>query len=120
MTTGLTVRSETNLNKLKAMLQKIEIIGNLVADAELKQGKDGKEFISFRVAVSEGSGEDRRSTYYDVNYVKSGILQYLRKGQPVYVSGRLSLSAVCKDERAFINAYISAKDIVLCGGSKAD
>ena len=100
------------------MLQKIEIIGNLVSDAETRSGKDGKEFVSFRVAVSEGSGDDRKSTYYDVSYVKSGLLQYLRKGQPVYVSGRLSLSAVCKEEKAYLNAYVSAKDIVLLGGQK--
>ena len=100
------------------MLQKVEIIGNLVSDAEVKSGKDGKEFVSFRVAVSEGSGEDKKTTYYDVNYVKSGLLQYLRKGQQVYVSGRLSISAVQKDDRAFLNAYIGAKDIVLVGGPK--
>lgn len=100
------------------MLQKIEIIGNLVADAELKQGKDSREFVSFRVAVGEGSGEDKKTTYYDVTYIKSGLLQYLKKGQPVYVSGRLSLGATCKDDRAFINAYISAKDIVLCGSTR--
>lgn len=97
------------------MLQKIEIIGNLVGDAEVKSGKDGKEFVSFRVAVNEGSGEDKKTTYYDISYVKSGLLQYLTKGQAVYVSGRLSLSAVCKDDKAYLNAYVSAKDIVLLG-----
>ena len=98
------------------MLQKIEIIGNLVSDAELRAGKDGKEFISFRVAASEQSGEEKKTTYYDVNQGKSGVLDYLKKGQQVYVSGRLSISAVCKDGKAFLNAYISAKDLVLLGG----
>jgi len=100
------------------MLQKVEIIGNLVSDAEVKNGKDGKEFVSFRVAVSEGNGEDRKTTYYDVNYVKSGLLQYLKKGQTVYVSGRLSISAVPKDGKAYLNAYVGAKDIVLVGGQR--
>lgn len=98
------------------MLQKIEIIGNLVSDAELRNGKDGKEFVSFRVAASEGSGDDRRTTYYDVSFSRSGLLQYLKKGQCVYVSGRLSLSAVCREDKAFLNAYVSARDIVLLGG----
>ena len=100
------------------MLQKIEIIGNLVQDAELKSGREGKEFISFRVAASEQSGEDRKTTYYDVVAGKSGVLSYLKKGQTVYVSGRLSLSAVCKDGKAFLNASVSARDLVLVGGSK--
>lgn len=100
------------------MLQKIEVIGNLVSDAEVKSGKDGKEFISFRIAASEQSGEEKRTTYYDVKFGKSGVLDYLRKGQQVYVSGRLSLSAVCKDGKAFLNAYISARDLVLVGTAK--
>jgi len=97
------------------MLQKIEVIGNLVSDAEVKNGKDGKEFVSFKVAVNEGSGDDRKTTFYDVSYVKSGLLQYLKKGQALYVSGKLSLSAACKDEKAYLNAYVSAKDVVLLG-----
>lgn len=100
------------------MLQKIEIIGNLVADAETRTGKDGKEYVAFRVAVSDNVGEEKRTTYYDVSFIRSGLLQYLRKGQSVYVSGRLSVSAVCKDDRAFLNAYVNAKDIVLLGGTK--
>lgn len=102
------------------MLQKIEIIGNLVGDAEVKKGRDEKEFVTFRVAVNEGSGEDKKTTYYDVNYIKSGLLQYLTKGQAVYISGRLSVSAVCKDGKAYLNAYVGAKDIVLLGGGKND
>lgn len=97
------------------MLQKIDLIGNIVADAELKTGKDGREFISFRVAVNEGNGEEKKTTYYDVTYVKSGVLQYLKKGQSVFVSGRLSLAVALKDDKAFLNAYVSAKDIDLCG-----
>ena len=46
------------------MLQKIDLIGTLVADAEIKNGKDGSEFIAFRVAASESSGEEKRTTYY--------------------------------------------------------
>ena len=102
------------------MLQKIEIIGNLVGDAEVKSGKDGKEYVSFRIAASEGSGEEKKSTYYDVSYIKSGLFQYLKKGKSVYVSGRLSLSAVAKDGKAYLNAYVSAKDIVLLGSPQND
>ena len=48
------------------MIQKIEIIGNVVADAELKQSKSGNQYVSFTVVVNEGSGDEKRSTYYDV------------------------------------------------------
>jgi Single-stranded DNA-binding protein len=102
------------------MLQKIEIIGNLVGDAEMKTGKEEKEFVSFRVAVSEGRDDEKKPTYYDVSCGKSGLFQYLKKGKNVYVSGRLSLSTNCKDEKAYLNAYIFAKDIVLLGSPQND
>lgn len=102
------------------MLQKVEIIGNIVADAELKSTKDGREFVSFRVAVDDGMGDSKRVTYYDVSYVKNGAFDYLKKGQCVYVTGGLSLAVVQKEDKAFLNAYVFARDrdVVLCGFSK--
>ena len=100
------------------MLQRIEVIGNLVQDAELKSGREDKEFISFRVAASETVAGEKRTTYYDVTLSKSGVIDYLKKGQQVYVSGKLSLSAVCREDKAFLNANILAKDLVLVGGNR--
>ena len=93
------------------MIQKIEIIGNVVADAELKQSKSGNQYVSFTVVVNEGSGDEKRSTYYDVGTSKTGVLNFIKKGRPIYVSGRLSLSAVCRDNKAYLNAYITASEI---------
>lgn len=95
------------------MLQKVDIIGNIVWDAELKTNRSGKEFIAFRVAVNEGTGENRRTTYYDVSCPKSGILEKLTKGRHVFVSGKLSLSTALKDGQVYLNAYVGAKDIVI-------
>ena len=95
------------------MLQKIEIIGNVVADAELKQSKSGNQYVSFTVAVNEGNGDEKRTTYYDVGTSKTGILNYIKKGRTIYVSGRLSLSAVCRDNKAYLNAYVTASEIDL-------
>ena len=100
------------------MLQKNDLIGNLVADAEIMTGKDGSEFIAFRVAASESSGEEKRTTYYEVSCHKSGVIDYLKKGQQVYVSGRLSISANCKDGKAYLNAYVSANHVILCSGPR--
>lgn len=105
---------ETIIFKRKDMLQKIEIIGSIVSDAELKEGRDGSKFIVFRVGVYENFGEERRSTFYDVTYPNSKILAYLKKNRIVYVSGRLSLRVNTRDGEAYLNARISAKDIELC------
>ena len=100
------------------MLQKIDLIGNLVADAEIKTGKDGSEFIGFRVAVSENSGEEKRTTYYEVSCHKSGVIEYLKKGQQVFVSGRLSLSVYVKEDKGYLNAKVKAKDLILCSSPR--
>ena len=39
------------------MLQKIDLIGNLTKDAEVKKRNDGSEYILFTVAANETSGE---------------------------------------------------------------
>lgn len=96
------------------MLQKIEIIGNVVADAELKQSKSGNQYVSFTVVVNETMGDEKRPTYYDVGTSKTGVLNWIKKGRLIYVSGRLSLSAVCRDNKAYLNAYITASDIDFC------
>ena len=93
------------------MIQTIIITGNIVADAELRSGKEGREFITFRVAVNEGSGEDKKTSYYDVSSSRVALQQYLKKGGKVTVIGHLSVSAVEKDGKAFLNAYVSAYDI---------
>lgn len=95
------------------MLQKIDLIGNVVADAEVVTSKDGREQVTFRVAANEKVGEESKATYYDVRMNKSGILPYLKKGTAIYVSGRLSLSAVAKEGKAYLNATVFAREVVL-------
>ncbi len=107
------------IKETRQMLQRIEIIGNLTADAELKSGKDGKQFIVFRVGVYENRGDERISTFYDVSYPNGGIFGYLKKGRQVYVSGKLSISATLWNNAPYLNARISARDIELCGSREA-
>ena len=95
------------------MLQKIDLIGNIVADAEVVTSKDGREQIAFRLAVNEKAGEESKATYFDVRMGKSGILSYLKKGSAIYVTGKLSLGAVAKDGKAYLNATVVARAVVL-------
>ena len=96
------------------MLQKIDLIGNLVADAEIRTGKDGSEFIGFRVAVSENFAEEKRTTYYEVSCHKSGVIEYLKKGTQVFATGRLLVSNREKDGKTYTNLYVTASQVCLC------
>ena len=95
------------------MYQRINLIGNLVADAEVRTGKDGTEFISFRVAENETHGEEKRTTFYDVTYRKSDVIKYLKTGVKVFVTGRPSFNAVAKDGKVYQNNYVYASDVDL-------
>lgn len=96
------------------MLQRIDLIGNLVADAEIKTAKDGNDFITFRLAVSENLGEEKRTTYYEVSCHKSGVIEYLKKGTQVFASGRLLVSNREKDGKTYTNLYVTATQVCLC------
>lgn len=73
----------------------VELIGNIGNDAQVKDF-NGKKYIAFNVAHSEKfknqqGVETERTTWVSVlKPGESGIVQYLRKGTPVFVRGELS------------------------------
>ncbi len=78
-------------------LNKVQIIGHLGKDPEMRYTPSGKPVTTFTVAVSRnwntGDGERHSETEW-FNIVAWGNLaeickQYLTKGQQVYVEGRL-------------------------------
>lgn len=61
--------------------------GRLGADAEVRQGKEGREFITFSVAVNEKRNGEKRTTWMRVRSDNMRIAPYLKKGSLVFVSG---------------------------------
>lgn len=81
-----------------ASLNKVQIIGNLGADPEVRHTTSGDQVTNIRVACTEkwrdkASGENRESTeWVSVTFYRKLAEiagQYLRKGSQVYVEGRL-------------------------------
>ena len=80
-------------------LNRVELVGNLVRDPEMKQFGNGGKVVNMTVATSESwkdkqSGEKKeRSEYHRVvifNEHLANIAEtYLRKGSKVFVSGAL-------------------------------
>lgn len=103
---------------------KMEIIGNLGADAVVK-GDNGKQFISFNVAHTDKwtdeAGTKHESTQWIsciINDINSKVLPYLVKGKSVYVRGDVRLRAYSSEkERKFVaGATINVREIELIGG----
>lgn len=98
-------------------MQQITLYGNLTADATVLVDQMGKEFISFKLAVNDSRKGERLATFYDITAPKTGVLEYLRKGQGVVLSGPLNLSLIEKDGRTFMNARVFARELELASGA---
>ena len=82
-----------------ASLNKVMLIGNLVQDPEVRRTSTGVAVSTLRVAVNESyqskSGERvERAVFLDVDvWDRQAEIcqQYLSKGSPVFIEGRLQL-----------------------------
>lgn len=103
-------------------MQNIFIIGRLTEDAALKSStRQGvkNEFVSFKVACNEEKGDERSATFYDAVMNKTGIFDYLKKGQMVAIAGRFRFT-MTKDDKGNLwpHLNINVTDIQLIGGNK--
>ena len=78
-------------------MRQIELTGHLVADAERKISKTGKEYLSFRVGSNEFNDKDEQGnqkTYWfsvtTFNQRHFSLAQYLTKGKSIIVEGDYS------------------------------
>ena len=81
-----------------ASLNKVQLIGNLGKDPEFRAFSDGGSVASVRIATTEKwkdkeSGELRESTeWHNIvfhNRLAEIARDYLKKGSPIYIEGRL-------------------------------
>ncbi|MFV1995325.1 MAG: single-stranded DNA-binding protein [Verrucomicrobiales bacterium] len=84
-----------------ANVNKVMLIGNLTRDPEMRQTQKGAAVADFGLAVNRSftteSGEKREDTMFiDVvvwNRQAETASQYLAKGSPVFIEGRLQLDS---------------------------
>ena len=82
---------------MAAYLNKVQIMGNLGRDPEIRHTQDGKAIANVTVATTESwkdqSGQKQERTEWHRVVVFGGIAgvveKYLKKGAPVYFEGKL-------------------------------
>jgi len=82
---------------MAASVNKVILVGNLGRDPELRYTQSGTALATFTLATNEsfntkdGQREERTEWHRIVAWGKTGELcsQYLSKGRPVYIEGRL-------------------------------
>lgn len=104
---------------------KMEIIGNLGADAQL-QSVNGNTFVSFRIANTDAwtdktTGEIKKNTQWvscSLNGNGGNLLPFLKKGVKVFVRGNAQIviysSPKSHQMEAGVNLFV--REIELCGG----
>lgn len=104
---------------------KMEIIGNLGADAEVK-AYNGNKFVSFRVAhtdkwVDQQTGVISTQTIWvscSLNGDGGGLTPYLKKGTKVFVRGTPNFvvysSPKTRKMETGVNLFV--REVELCGG----
>lgn len=102
-----------------------EIIGNLGADAEVKES-NGSKFVTMRIAHSdvykdEQGNKHEKTIWVDatMNDADSKLLPYLKQGVKVFVRGSVGLRVYSspKDRCMKAGVTISIREIELVGGS---
>lgn len=106
-------------------MQKIQIIGNIGGDAEIKD-LNGVKYISFSVGCNK-SYKDKEgvkntvTSWYGI-LIKKGegdLVKYLLKGTQVYIDGELTVNVFKSKEgvhKAGLNVFVQT--IQLLGGKK--
>jgi len=102
--------------------QVVIVQGNLGKDPEARVAKSGKNVCKFSVAVSDKSGGNEHTEWFNaVCFDKTADVaaQYLKKGSPVLLEGRLKTEEYEKDgEKKRFTSYLVSRVTLL--GSKND
>lgn len=103
----------------------VTLMGNLTRDPELRQTPNGQSVCSFSLALNrsyKGSdGEWTEATDF-VNCIAWGplgerVAQYLTKGRPALVSGRLQSSSWEQEGQKRSKLEVVAQDVTFLGGA---
>lgn len=105
--------------------QRVEIIGNLGRDPELRFTQSGKAVCNFPVAVNERRGDNDVTTWFEVSVwgaSAENCEKYLSKGREVFVEGRVSVDTWTdrSDGSARGKLKINAFRVQFLGGGRRD
>lgn len=102
----------------------VTLMGNLTRDPELRTTPNGQSVCQFGLALNRGyKGADGtwQETVDYINIVAWGplgerVAQYVTKGRPVLVSGRLQSSQWEQDGQKRSKVEVNAQDVTFLGG----
>ncbi len=103
-------------------MRRVEIIGNLGRDAELKVTNSGTNVLNFSVGASGSRKEDETVWHSCALFGKRAevLAQYMKKGQKVFVRGEYKLRPWSKGEKSGTDVDVTADEVELLSPKKDD
>lgn len=106
--------------KAKIMYNKVFLIGNLTKDPELRYTPSGIPVARFTIAVNRPSAKNEKNEVDFINVVAWRRLaeicgEYLKKGRPVSIEGRLQIRPYEKDGEKKVFAEVVAEGMQMLG-----
>lgn len=105
------------------MFAKVTLIGNVGRDPEVfdfKSGGDKKEGVKFSLAVTDGYGDKKTTTWYSIvayNGLVKVVKDYVSKGKSLFLEGRIALKSYKnKDDETVSYIEVTADTLKLLGG----
>ena len=106
-------------------LNRVQLLGNLGADSELRTSSGGTAILSFRVGCSESYLDRNKQRQQKTEWVSctlfgkraEGLAQYMTKGTRVFLEGSISTSSY--EDRNGNKKYstkVIVSNVILCGG----
>lgn len=107
-------------------MRKIQIIGNVTKDAEVRAFEGGRSVINFDVAVNDRYKDKNGQKVERVHYIKcaiwrenTSIAQYITKGIKIFVEGQPDVDCyVNKEGKAVGSVKINVREVEFLGGGK--
>ena len=102
------------------MYNKVFLIGNLTKDPELRYTPSGIPVVRFTIAVNRPSAKSEKNEVDFINIVAWRRLaeicgEYLKKGRPVSIEGRLQIRPYEKDGEKRLFAEVVADGMQMLG-----
>ena len=107
-------------------LNKVQLIGNLGKDPEIRYTPEGKQLAKFSMAINRSYKNKEGETIDDTQWfnieawtgLAKVIEEYLKKGDRVYIEGRLKTESYDKDGETKYFTKIVARELIMLGSSR--
>lgn len=105
---------------------KVQLLGNLGSDAELRITAGGQAVLKLRLACSESYLDKQNTKQERTEWANctvfgkraEGLAKHLNKGDRIFVEGKLSTSSYDKDGVKMYRTEVIVSDLRFAGGGK--